>query len=158
MLFILEMRLSTVLLLGFVHFGLSKPLQRWGKMKIKHAWRDIPRGWELYGEARSDHILNLHIGLAQNRLDELVTSLYEVSDPTHERYVQTHPKTPFATLLALADMAPTCRRKKWTISLPRIQPVSHWSNPGLNPMTLILLLPSIPVQAHGSESICQSPR
>ena len=79
------MLLPTVFLLALVHLGLSKPLQRWGELRTKHAWADIPRGWELYGDAQPDHVLDLRIGLTQNRIDELITSLYEISDPAHAR-------------------------------------------------------------------------
>jgi tripeptidyl-peptidase I len=73
--------------LGLVQLGLSTPVKRWDDFIEKHAWEEIPRGWELWGPAPEDHPLELRIGLKQNRFDELISNLYEVSDSTHERCV-----------------------------------------------------------------------
>jgi tripeptidyl-peptidase I len=79
------MRLFTPLILGLTQIGLAKPLKRWGDFAVKHTWADVPHGWELYGDAPADHILDIRIGLRQDRLDELISTLYDVSDPAHQR-------------------------------------------------------------------------
>lgn len=70
---------------------LAKPLvsRRWDAFEVKHAWQDVPAGWKLHDAAPSDHVLNLRIALKQDKFNELVTTLYEVSDPYHERQVHT---------------------------------------------------------------------
>ncbi|KAH8810379.1 subtilisin-like protein [Flagelloscypha sp. PMI_526] len=45
-----------------------------------------PRGWKLVETAPDSASIKLRIALPQGRFDELETSLYEVSDPSHERY------------------------------------------------------------------------
>ncbi|KAI0741645.1 peptidase S8/S53 domain-containing protein [Daedaleopsis nitida] len=93
---------SSAFLLGLVQLALSKPLasKRWDDLEIKHAWEEIPRGWELHGPAPSDYTFDMRIGLKQNRFDELVTALYEVSDPAHARYGQHLSKEDVAALVA----------------------------------------------------------
>ncbi len=78
---------SSVFLLGLAQLIASKPLasKRWDDFEVKHAWTEVPRGWELHGPAPSDYIFDMRIGLKQDRFDELVTALYEVSDPAHAR-------------------------------------------------------------------------
>ncbi|KAH9940879.1 subtilisin-like protein [Epithele typhae] len=84
------MFLSSVLLLGLAHLAASKPLsvKRWDDFEVKHAWAEVPRGWTLHAPAPADYMFDMRIGLRQNRFDELVSSLYEVSDPAHSRYGQ----------------------------------------------------------------------
>lgn len=69
--------------------ALSTPLEkRWNNFQTKHAWEDVPRGWVVHdADAPKDHILKMRIGLKQNRFGDLVEELYQVSDPSHERYV-----------------------------------------------------------------------
>ena len=79
---------SAVLSLALVQISLSRPLpKRWDDFSVKHSWTEIPRGWALHGPAPADHSMDMRIGLKQDRLHELISSLYEVSDPSHERYV-----------------------------------------------------------------------
>ncbi|KAJ7249548.1 peptidase S8/S53 domain-containing protein [Mycena haematopus] len=84
--------------------GLSgaKPLssKRWNDISVKHRWVEIPRGWEFHSTPPEDHLLEMRIGLKQNRLDELVSALYEVSDPTHEKYGQHLSKEEVDALVA----------------------------------------------------------
>ncbi|KAK6596575.1 Pro-kumamolisin [Botrytis cinerea] len=47
-----------------------------------------PAQWQRVGPARSNHMVNLQIGLKQGQFDELERHLYEVSDPDHHRYGQ----------------------------------------------------------------------
>ncbi|KAI0695326.1 subtilisin-like protein [Cerioporus squamosus] len=93
---------TSVLLLGLAHFAASKPLvnKRWDDFEVKHAWAEVPRGWELHGPAPSDYTFDMRIGLKQDKFDELVTALYEVSDPSHERYGQHLSKEDVAALIA----------------------------------------------------------
>ena len=58
------------------------------KLEVKHAWKQIPEGWELHDTPSTDHLVPLRIGLKQNRLDELISTLYRVSDPLHPQYGQ----------------------------------------------------------------------
>ena len=44
----------------------------------------IPNGWQPYDPAPADYKMDLRIGLKQDKMDELITALYEVSDPSHE--------------------------------------------------------------------------
>ncbi|KAF8576276.1 subtilisin-like protein [Ramaria rubella] len=56
--------------------------------QIKHSRAQVPNGWEIYGDAPPDHLLNLRIGLQESNIDELIRHLLEVSDPSHHRYGQ----------------------------------------------------------------------
>ena len=81
--------LKNVLLLSFlVGITLSTPLhKRWDDFKVKHAWVDgVPKGWEVVGPAPSDERLAVRIGLKQDGIDDLISNLYAVSDPSHHRY------------------------------------------------------------------------
>jgi len=71
--------------LGLAQLCLSTPVKLWDDFVEKHAWKEVPRGWELHGPAPRNHILEMRIGLKQDRLDELISTLYQVSDPAHER-------------------------------------------------------------------------
>ena len=85
----LSMMWSTgVLFLTLLPFSIAKPLlaKRWDDFEVKHAWADTPKGWTCHGPAPADHTLDMRIALKQDRFDELLTALYEVSEPSHERY------------------------------------------------------------------------
>ena len=51
----------------------------------RHAWPEVPRGWELAGVPDSNAVLDLRIGVKQHRFEELIDSLYEVSQPGQHR-------------------------------------------------------------------------
>ena len=53
---------------------------------VKHAWSQIPPGWELHSLPSADHPINLKIGLKQSKIDDLISTLYKISDPLHEDY------------------------------------------------------------------------
>ena len=55
---------------------------------VKHSWQQIPEGWEVHSAPSGDHPITLKIGLKQSRIDELIDTLYQVSDPFHEKYGQ----------------------------------------------------------------------
>lgn len=55
---------------------------------LKHAWSQIPDGWEIHGTPASNHPITLKIGLKQSRIDDLIATLYNVSDPFHPNYGQ----------------------------------------------------------------------
>ncbi|KAF9643216.1 subtilisin-like protein [Thelephora ganbajun] len=81
--------LWTVALLGAFRSAVSKPLgldKRWEELKVKHEWVDVPKGWVQVGRPPTDYPLKMNIGLKQERFDELLEHLYEVSDPEHHRY------------------------------------------------------------------------
>ncbi|KAI0653154.1 peptidase S8/S53 domain-containing protein [Cubamyces menziesii] len=93
---------SSALLLAFVQLAIANPLvaKRWDDFEVKHAWTEIPRGWELHGPAPADYAFDLRIGLKQDKFEDLVTTLYEVSDPAHEKYGQHLSKEDVAALVA----------------------------------------------------------
>ena len=55
---------------------------------VKHAWTQVPDGWEVHSTPDSEHPITLKIGLKQSRIHDLIDTLYEVSDPLHQRYGQ----------------------------------------------------------------------
>ena len=77
--------LSLSLLVAAAH---AKPLvARWGDMKVKHAWDDVPKHWEPVGPAPEGTTIDLRIKLKSADKDALIATLLEVSDPSHARYV-----------------------------------------------------------------------
>lgn len=82
------MLLTPILLLGALSSATAKPLltKRWDDFEVKHAWDEVPKGWQLHGSVPSDRTIDMRIGLKQDRFDELVSALYEVSDPLHAKY------------------------------------------------------------------------
>ena len=80
---------SSVFVAGLVQLCMSKEVfKRWDDFSVKHSWAEVPSGWELQGPAPEEHLINLRIGLKQDKLDELIASLYEVSQPQHPKYGQ----------------------------------------------------------------------
>ncbi|KAJ6616964.1 peptidase S8/S53 domain-containing protein [Mycena sp. CBHHK59/15] len=88
--------------LGVVQLSVAKPLasKRWDDVSLKHSWIEVPRGWEFHSTPAEDASLDMRIGLKQNKLEELITSLYEVSDPAHEKYGQHLSKEEVDALVA----------------------------------------------------------
>ena len=57
------------------------------KPVTKHSWVQVPQGWEVHDVTPlADQPITLRIALKQSGIDELVRTLYEVSDPEGERY------------------------------------------------------------------------
>jgi len=80
---------SPLLVLGLVQSGISKALpKRWDDFALKHSWSSIPQGWEHKAAAPSNSVLELRVGLKQNRIDELIDNLMEISNPQSSRYAQ----------------------------------------------------------------------
>ncbi|KAG9091409.1 hypothetical protein FS749_016577 [Ceratobasidium sp. UAMH 11750] len=52
----------------------------------RHALHEVPTGWTAVARAPSEHLIDMRIGLKQARMTELLSTLAEVSDPTHARY------------------------------------------------------------------------
>lgn len=81
---------SSVVVLGLAQLCLSTPLssKRWDAVDLleKHSWADIPRGWKWVSKPDPESTIELRFGLKQDRVDELISSLYEVSTPNHHRY------------------------------------------------------------------------
>ncbi|KZP30476.1 subtilisin-like protein, partial [Athelia psychrophila] len=78
---------STALVFALVQVCLANPVsKRWEDVSVRHSWTEVPQGWELQGAAPADHNMNLRIGLKQDKMDELIQQLYEVSDPAHSKY------------------------------------------------------------------------
>ena len=59
-----------------------------------------PAGWIKHGPAPSHSIITLNIGLPHSNFDDLERHLYQVSDPSHERYGQHLSKQQVETLVA----------------------------------------------------------
>lgn len=82
------MHLWSFVVVALAPVALTKPLaKRWDDFQVKHTWVETPSGWEVHGDAPADHRIDMRIGLKQDKFDELVEHLYQVSDPSHERYV-----------------------------------------------------------------------
>ena len=83
-----NMRFSAVFTLFLFQIVSGGPLsKRWEDFQTKHQWQEVPKGWMFHNDAPADHMLEMRIALKQDKFDELVKHLYEVSDPDHERYV-----------------------------------------------------------------------
>lgn len=85
--------LWTVALLGAFRSTISKQLgldKRWEELEVKHEWIDIPKGWVEIGRPPADYLLKMDFGLKQERFEELLDHLYEVSDPEHHRCALIH--------------------------------------------------------------------
>ena len=54
--------------------------------KLKESIVSPPSGWIKQGAAPKDHIIKLKIGLPRPKFPVLEQHLWEVSDPSHERY------------------------------------------------------------------------
>ncbi|KAJ6458108.1 peptidase S8/S53 domain-containing protein [Mycena vitilis] len=96
------MLLSSAFLLLFAGLSGAKSIasKRWNDLAVKHSWADTPRGWEFRSSPPADHLLDMRIGLKQNKLQELISTLYEVSDPAHKRYGQHLSKEEVDALVA----------------------------------------------------------
>ena len=79
----LQYALHLFVLESFIAVALASPLHDFA---VKHSWSTIPAGWEYHGTPPPDRAIPLRIGLRQNRVDELISALYEISDPFHEKY------------------------------------------------------------------------
>lgn len=79
--------LYPLIVLAFLPLVQSVSVESSG-LEVKHAWTQIPEGWKLHGTPASDHLISLRIGLKQDKLDELIETLYRVSDPLHPQYGQ----------------------------------------------------------------------
>jgi tripeptidyl-peptidase I len=80
------MLFSSFLVLALVRYSIAKPTEkRWDDLVEKHAWANIPKGWEFVSYPPSDHVLDMRIALKQHKIDELINTLYEVSDPNHAK-------------------------------------------------------------------------
>ncbi|THU92986.1 subtilisin-like protein [Dendrothele bispora CBS 962.96] len=92
---------STFVVLALGASSFSKPLQkRWDDLTTKHSWLEVPEGWELQSLPPADQPMLLRLGLKQDKFDELVRNLYEVSEPSHARYGQHLSKEEVDTLVA----------------------------------------------------------
>ncbi|EIM89124.1 subtilisin-like protein [Stereum hirsutum FP-91666 SS1] len=78
-------RRITPVLLALLTVASASPSARWTTSKVKDSI-EPPRNWINIGEAPANHFINLRIALPQPNFSELERHLYEVSDPTHERY------------------------------------------------------------------------
>ena len=77
--------------LGAFQSTLSKSIgleKRWEELKAKHEWIDVPKGWVEVGRPPADYPLKMNIGLKQDRFDELLEHLHQVSHPDHHRCVR----------------------------------------------------------------------
>jgi len=83
---------------------------------VKHEWSDIPKGWVEVGRPSPNHSLKINFGLKQDRFDELLGHLYEVSDPGHHRCAFIHASLDRHSLTPpeRPDMETTSRRRRLT--------------------------------------------
>lgn len=83
------MRWSSAFVLAASPLCLASPFvsKRWDDVELltKHSWNEVPRGWFYKAAPSPDHVLDMRIGLKKANAGALVSSLYEVSDPRHER-------------------------------------------------------------------------
>ncbi|KAF8912397.1 peptidase S8/S53 domain-containing protein [Mucidula mucida] len=78
---------SQLLALCAVALASASPLaERYTTLRKRHSWDAPPRGWEFHSIPNAGEVIELRIGLRQGRVDELISSLYEVSEPGHQRY------------------------------------------------------------------------
>nr|GAT56545.1 subtilisin-like protein [Mycena chlorophos] len=94
---------SVLVLVAFLaQFGAANPVaeKRWDDVEVKHAWVQVPKGWEYHSAPSPDYMLELRIGLKQDKLDDLIQALYEVSDPIHAKYGQHLSKEQVDALVA----------------------------------------------------------
>ncbi|KAG9120917.1 hypothetical protein FRC07_003344 [Ceratobasidium sp. 392] len=52
----------------------------------RHVLHRVPTGWVTVDSAPADHLIEMRIGLKQARMDELISVLEQVSNPSHVRY------------------------------------------------------------------------
>lgn len=79
---------STSLIFAYVHLCVASLLSsQWNDLAEKHAWTELPRGWVYESPAPPDYSFLMRIGLKQHRIEDLIGSLMETSDPNHPRYV-----------------------------------------------------------------------
>jgi hypothetical protein len=127
--------LWAVALLGAFQPAIAKSLRhdkRWGELKVKHEWTDVPKGWVEIGRPPADYPMKINIGLKQERFDELLGHLYEVSDPDNPRYAPVHAYHVRRSLTRPQhpDTETTFRRRKSTSSLLRVLRPSNPSKLG----------------------------
>ncbi|KAF9460533.1 peptidase S8/S53 domain-containing protein [Collybia nuda] len=103
-----------ILILTLIQTSIAGSLtKQWEDLRVKHSWIDIPRGWEYLSPAPGNMSFDLRLGLKQNKIKDLISSLMETSNPSHERYgkhltkaeaealVAPHPKSVKAVTLWL---------------------------------------------------------
>ncbi|KAF7430691.1 hypothetical protein PC9H_006402 [Pleurotus ostreatus] len=80
---------SKLLVLALAQFVLASPhARRWDDLAVKHSWTEIPEGWVYHSAPSPSRLLDLRIGMKSHKMDDLITQLYEVSDPKHPKYGQ----------------------------------------------------------------------
>ncbi|ETW85386.1 serine protease S53 [Heterobasidion irregulare TC 32-1] len=98
---LLQYALHLFVLESFIAVALASPLRDFA---VKHSWSTIPAGWEYHGTPPPHRAFPLRIGLKQNRVDELISALYEISDPFHEKYGRHLSKNEVEALLFLPPL------------------------------------------------------
>lgn len=78
--------LSYGLLFFGVGVGAASVPAHLSQSAVKHAWSQVPGEWEPHSVPAADHPITLKIGLKQSKMDALISTLYEVSDPFHPKY------------------------------------------------------------------------
>ena len=78
------MRTTLLSLLCVVSSALAAPHRR-GEYAVKDR-HPVPPHWKQLARAPKEHVVEMRIGLKQRNFEELERQLFEVSDPTHERY------------------------------------------------------------------------
>lgn len=77
---------SKLLVLALAQFVLASPhARRWDDLAVKHSWTEVPEGWVYHSTPSPSRLLDLRIGMKSHKMDDLITQLYEVSDPKHPK-------------------------------------------------------------------------
>ncbi|KAF8264387.1 subtilisin-like protein [Lactarius quietus] len=59
---------------------------RWDDMHTVHSWNKVPENWMDLGHPTTGTTIDLHIALRPDRESALIDALYEVSDPSNQKY------------------------------------------------------------------------
>ena len=80
--------LPVLSVLATVPFGLTTSISPcWTDMRSKHSWNSVPEKWEFHEYAPAGTTIDLRIALKPHRENALIDALYEVSDPSGQKYV-----------------------------------------------------------------------
>jgi tripeptidyl-peptidase I len=84
-----KMLLWQIIALALSQLASATPLaKRFDDYSVRHAWNEVPNGWEFHSVPAPEHRFKLRIDINSANPDDLINTLYEVSDPKHSRYVQ----------------------------------------------------------------------
>ncbi|KAG9079043.1 hypothetical protein FS749_008893, partial [Ceratobasidium sp. UAMH 11750] len=88
-------------LLAFALLSSASPLLQ--DFRTRDVLREVPTGWTAVASAPAGHMIDMRIGLKQARMDELLATLAQVSNPRHVRYGMHLSKAEVDELVAPRD-------------------------------------------------------